>query len=306
MTQPSQGSISTQAAGATQNEAEEELTVRRQHGDETNSEVTGVTAKDELKEPPKRLLDYLPSIIAAGIYVIILGLIYYAGGFRDFTNFTSQKYVVSFGALLALITGLNFGYMNPKEKRFWAITDMVWISMAVVSLSGVLNPVENAVLKGEVRTAADMSEGTRVLIANDISLAVKSMCASQSTSQECKDWKRFSENMDASHTDPATLYRRAKELDPPKLPRSLPSNAYRDAIEEKLGSLKQSLDRGQLAQSRLDEVNIGWAYGRLFLLMIALGLRAGKTGAELRNNPPQTPWKQKFINLSKRLRLKSR
>lgn len=306
MTQPSRNSIATQAAGASQAESEEESTVTEQHGNETTAKAPGATNNDKLAEPANRVRDYLPSIIAIGSYVAGLGYIFFTGGFNDFTNFTLQKYIFSSGALAALIAGLNFGYLNPQEKSFWAVTDMLWISMAVVSLSGLLNPVENTVLKGEVQTSAYISEGTRVLISNDISLAVKSMCASRSTFQECKDWTRFSKNVDASHIDPRTLYGRVAALELPKLPRSLPSKVYRDAIEKNLGSLKQSLDRGQLAQSRLDDVNIGWTYGRLILLMIALGLRAGKTGADLRNNPPKTPWMQKLKNLSKRFRPKSR
>lgn len=112
--------------------------------------------------------------------------------------------------------------------------------------------------------------------------------------------------MDASHIDALTLYGRVKVVELPKLPISASSKAYRDEIDKKLESLKQSIDREQLAQSRLDDSNIGWAYGRMFLLMIALGLRAGKTGAELKSNPPKTPWKEKLTSFSKRFKLKPR
>lgn len=187
MTKPNPDPNASQTAVETDKEMQKELIDEGQLGNLITAEVAVATTPEELKETTKRLRDYGISIVVFFIYVIVLGLIYFNGGFSDFTNFTVQKCIFSLGALLALVTGLNFGYMNPKEKRFWAMTDMLWISMAVVSLSGFLNPVENVVLKGEVRTAAYMSEVTRGLIENDIFLAVKSMCANQSTSQQCKD-----------------------------------------------------------------------------------------------------------------------
>lgn len=304
MIQPSPESNATQAVDATEKEAKEKLI---DIGKISNGGATGgdgVTANEELKLD-KKLRDYIISIVVIIAYIGFLGIMFCKGGFNDFTNFTIQKWVFSLGALVALITGLNFGYVNPLEKNFWAITDMLWVSMAVVSLSGFLNPVESIVLKGEVRTAEYTSESTRVLIANDISLAVKSMCATQSTIQQCKDWTIFSKTVDASHIEPRILYGRVKEMALPKLPLSPPTKIYRDAIEKNLESLKQSIEREQLAQSRIDDSNIGWAYCRMFLLMVALGLRAGKTGAELKNNPPKTPWKERLIIAKKFLRRKA-
>jgi hypothetical protein len=302
MSTANKNEIKAQATGSPEQEASDKKKCTCQHGDVGNSEkVLGAADKDVSKDEKTRIWHYSLTIVTFLLFSVLLAIVYFKGGFDDALNFTSQKWVFAAAALFGLVGGLNIGYMNPTEKHFWAITDMIWLTMAVVSLSALLSPVENVLLKGDIRTAANVSEQKRKQIADDISNAKKLLCASRIYLQQCKDWKQFSDEVSASGSDPGAVYGRANQFALPKLPHSPLYEANRKEIESTLRDLGKSLERERNLQSRLDDVGIGWIYGRAALLMIAIFLRAGKTGAELRNNPPKTLWKQKATNFLERL-----
>lgn len=223
----------------------------------------------------------LAAFLSAALFTVICYKLNY---FDDRTNFTFQKVLFSVWACAALICGLNCGYSNPGAKRFWIFSDAVWISTAVLSLGGLLNPVEELILRGKVETSRIAAEGQHRFITNEIFLGAKSVCVTQAPTKSCQDWKTFQARVDPENVSPSTLFGRL-QLELKVLP---PHGAYKkhaEVISKNMTVLDRAIKDGDSARSELDNVSILWPYVNLSLLVVALGLRAGKTGADWANNP---------------------
>jgi hypothetical protein len=245
--------------------------------DDTKNEEREKSLREQAQESSVALFAFLAAV-GFTLYS------YLNGDFDDRTDFAFQKVLFSVWAVAAYLIGLNVGYTNPGEKRLWVFADMIWIATAVLSLGSLLNPVEEYILPGKIEVSRIAAEGHHQIITNEIVLGAKSVCSPKPLAPSCRDWQAFQAQVDAPNVPHDTLLNRLQ----PAL-QNLPSHAayqkHRDVVVENKGLLEVAINEGARARTQLENVSLLWPYVNLSLLVIALGLRAGKTGADLANNP---------------------
>jgi hypothetical protein len=246
-----------------------------------------LTKIDAGKDRPKTIKEQFHDIwfgalcvVAALIYTAFC---YNADYFKDVADFQFQANFFGFWALAALLFGLNVGYANPNAKLFWSLTDILWISMALLSLSRILGPVEQHVMKLKAENAHSSAESDYRYVANEIAAAVKITCAQPSLAQQCRLWTDFQKEIETPDASSQNLLGRL-QLGLLKIPGHPTTQEHREKIIKTQSDLKKAIDIEQKARSVTEHMDFGTPYWNIFLLTIALGLRAGKTGADIPKN----------------------
>lgn len=224
-----------------------------------------------------------PTLIILSV-VAALALIGYATGyFEDALNFSKQAWTFGVAMVTFLIFGLNLGYLNSYKRNVWTFTDLLWISMTLFALSRMLAPVESFIFNGRIRNAAIISATHYEGIVQKTKVSWTVACKNVNQTKLCSQWKSFQQTVLATGVAPDNITNRV-DVALQKVPLHPDTDRIRGEIEWSRDQLKKSRAEEADAKKVAMDINILWPYINLFLLIAALGLRAGKTGAEFARN----------------------
>ena len=205
---------------------------------------------------------------------------YQAGRFADPTDFVMQREFFGVWGLAALFFGLNVGFTNPDAKFIWTCTDIVWISTALLSLSSILSPVEQHVMGLKAENARFRADSQYHHILNEIAAGVKLSCTKQPAALDCQQWTSLQKEATNQEKSPWNLFARLQRV-LPNTKVEAASQGRLDKIKRRQKDLGAAIDDEGTARAVIDEVDISWPYWNILVLTITLGMRAGKTGADI-------------------------
>lgn len=216
------------------------------------------------------------SVAGALIYSYIS---YQCGKFEDSTDFEFQRQFFLTCCTTALLFGLNVGYTNSDKKLFWTCTDVLWISTVLLSIGGILSPLEQhfAIMKAESADIRAKSYYDSTIV--EIEAGVKAACSHPQDGQQCAEWQNLEKAVKAPGSAPSSLLGRLLMAVPKVQSRPLTTSNL-ERIEKLQFGLDNAIGDGEKARLVMRKVDIGLPYLTVFILIVALGLRAGKTGAD--------------------------
>lgn len=244
---------------------------------------TLVIEDDEKKESEsfgKQLLK-----VSVGLSSLILALIYTyighrSGRFLNPTDFAFQREFFGVWGLAALLFGLNVGFTNPSARLLWTCTDIVWISTALLSLSGILSPVEQHVMGLKAENARSRAKAHYEYVLKEIAAGVKTACIKPQAAAYCVQWTKLQQAVNVPEASPQSLLWRLQTA-LPAMPVHAATQVHLDRMKKAQSSLAKAIDEEAKARSVIEDVDLSWPYWNVFVLTVALGLRAGKTGADI-------------------------
>lgn len=217
------------------------------------------------------------SIIVAGIWTY---LSYSEGKFaNDFPDFKFQVYLFICWGFVGVVVGLNVGWKNHNAKLVWACVDIVWISTALLSLVTMLSPVEQQVMKWRADDEANTVVQEQTAIRNEVALGLKFACSQPQLSVNCVQWTDLQRALAAAKTTENWIDHLRIAL--PKVQATAWTKENLDSIVEARARLLKARGYESRARSILEKVDLGFPYLNVFVLIVALGLRAGRSGADL-------------------------
>lgn len=241
----------------------------------------------------KGLIGASPSIAIFIIALLWTSVRYSEGKFtEEFPDFKFQIALFIWWGLVGIVIGLNIGWRNPNAKFIWTCIDIVWISTALLSLVGMISPVEQQVMAWRAEDEAKNAKTHQTYILNEATMGAKYACAPVQDAAHCAQWQNFHRELTAPpgravqsnsptpEPTPQYTHDRLKEA-LPKLQRVPATMEYIDHITEAQKGLIKALGNERKASSIIGNVDLSLPYLNVFILVVALCLRAGKSGADL-------------------------
>ncbi|RNF31113.1 hypothetical protein NM04_09000 [Massilia aurea] len=240
--------------------------------------VQASPAGQSTAEEKPRLRDYGISLLALLILLISAGVGVSVGHFEDVLDFSKQTWSFVILTVGIIAIGFNLGQVNYRKKKIWAASDLLWISFAVLGLSGMLAPIENYVTANEITGSAAIADVHYNGLVRKTGIAKDRACAATDTAA-CNGWTRFASVVLSPGVTLNNIVERVDEA-LPQVPKQAATEKIRAEIQWSRNALRNAIANGNAARSVASAVNIGWSYFTLGLFIAALGFRAGRTGAE--------------------------
>lgn len=232
----------------------------------------------DAEEKPK-LRDYWISLITLLVLVVgaVIGIS--IGHFKDVLDFSKQTWSFSIMTLGVIAIGFNLGHIHHKYKKLWAASDLLWISFAVLGLSGMLAPIETYVTANKIESSAALANVHYDGLVAKTGTAKRLACGAAADSASCAGWTKFESIVLSPGVMPNNIVQRVDSA-LLQAPKQAATDKIRTEIEWSRDGLRDAIATGNAARSAASSVSIGWSYITLGLFIAALGFRAGKTGAE--------------------------
>lgn len=235
----------------------------------------------EIPESRRQLLISLwPTFAAITAAAVWIHQSYVNNKFQsEFPDFQFQAYLFICLGLVGVVVNLNVGWKNQNAKFFWACVDVVWITTALLSLMTMLGPVEQQAMKwrAEEEAAKVVYEQNRIL--NEVAGGVKIACTQAKSSTHCSQWMRLQSELTGKKSTIEWLERARISL--PMVQSTASTKNNLDNIIKARERLIKSQEYESRARAIVDRFDPSLPYVNVVVLTIALGLRAGKSGADL-------------------------
>jgi type III secretory pathway component EscS len=159
-------------------------------------------------EEKRKVRDYWISLTALSVLVgaAVIGIA--IGHFKDVLDFSKQTWSFGIMTMGVIAIGFNLGHVHHKHKKVWAASDLLWISFAVLGLSGMLAPIESYVTANKIESSATLANVHYDGLVAKTGTAKRLACAAAADSAICAGWTKFESTVLSPGVTPNNIVQR--------------------------------------------------------------------------------------------------
>lgn len=207
----------------------------------------------------------------------------------DAVDFSQQALFFSCLGLVFFILGTVLGYRNPKPKKLWIAADFIWVMIVVISLQKNLSPVEAYFGSTELAGAARDKDKAHDEVLQETWAITDQFCAplvansKTAPSDICVPLQLFQRQVTLRN------YQSMQSQSIAQLEKITVPPQVLAKLKEKLAQYDKDQQTERALKAKRDKINLWFPYLQILIVTLALGLRAGRTGAEYRRevDPPK-------------------